>query len=480
MNMRLRLTLFNTFLLTTALIAFGVAVFYFLRTALLSEIDASLEATALQIQEEMRADLLGETPVLLPPDDLDFVHPAMIYVMIIDEQGQIVARSGNIEALTDVPLDYEAPYPKIHYNTVVHANDLPLRVVTAPIFIDNDELAAPIGYLQVARVFDSYRVLEQLRLVLFLTGLAIFCAALFLGAWLTNNMVKPLDTIAAVALQITHADDLSRRLPDMGRSDEIGRLTLVLNRTLERVERLFRVQRRFLADISHELRTPLTTIRGHVDLMRHMGGMADPETLDIIEDEVSRMTRLVEDLMLLARADAGGLPIQKNPVALDTVFLDVYRRMSSVRRGVELVLGEVDQVCVLGDAERLRQMLINLVDNAIKYTPADGRVTMALSQLNGAAQIVIADTGVGIAKQDLPLIFERFYRVDKARCREQGGSGLGLSIVRWVVEAHGGKIDVESEVGEGTVFTISLPALDVGNGRLAERAEQTARLTREA
>jgi signal transduction histidine kinase len=247
-------------------------------------------------------------------------------------------------------------------------------------------------------------------------------------------------------------------LPDPGRRDEIGNLTMVLNRNLERLERLFHARQRFLADVSHELRTPLTTIRGNVDLMRRIGE-ADPEILDVVQEELERMTRLVGDLMLLARADTGGLPIQRQSVELDTLFLDVYRQVRSIDHDVQITVEEVDQVGVLGDSDRLKQLILNLVDNAIKYTPPGGKVMMSLSKEDGRSELVVKDTGIGIPAEDLPHIFDRFYRVDKARTRVQGGSGLGLSIAKWIVEAHNGRIEVESEVGKGTTFRVYLPVL---------------------
>jgi signal transduction histidine kinase len=241
---------------------------------------------------------------------------------------------------------------------------------------------------------------------------------------------------------------------------------MVLNQTLERLERLFHGRQRFLADVSHELRTPLTTIRGNVDLMRRMGE-ADPEALDVVQDELQRMTRLVDDLLLLARADTGSLPIQRKPVELDTVFLDIYRQVRSLDQPVDIVLREVDQAYVLGDEDRLRQLILNLIDNAIKYTPPGGNVGLSLSKSNGIVEIEVTDTGVGISFEDLPRVFDRFYRVDKARSRNLGGSGLGLSIARWIAQAHGGDIRVESREGEGSKFTISLPILPDNEAYLA-------------
>jgi two-component system OmpR family sensor kinase len=221
---------------------------------------------------------------------------------------------------------------------------------------------------------------------------------------------------------------------------------------------LFHARQRFLADVSHELRTPLTTIRGNVDLIRRMGE-ADDETMDVVQDELMRMTRLVDDLLLLARADTGGLPIQQQPVELDGIFLDVYRQVKSIEKDVRVELKEVDQVCVLGDQDRLKQLILNLVDNAMKYTPPGGKVSLSLAKANGIAEIAVADTGIGIPAEDLPRVFDRFYRVDKARSRNMGGSGLGLSIAYWIAQAHGGNITVSSAVGEGTEFRITLPTI---------------------
>jgi signal transduction histidine kinase len=248
---------------------------------------------------------------------------------------------------------------------------------------------------------------------------------------------------------------LDKRISQVGPQDEVGRLAKTFNIMLDRLEELFRAQQRFIADISHELRTPLTTIRGNVDLMRRMKS-EDDESLNAIQAESDRMTRMVGDLLLLAQADAGQT-IRRERVELDTLLLEVYRQMRLMAEGIQLSIGEEDQAIVMGDADRLKQLLLNLVDNACKYTPKGGQVVLGLRCAEGWAQLSVADTGLGIPAQDLPHIFERFYRVDKARSRVAGGTGLGLSIVQWIAQAHGGKIDVQSEPGQGTTFTVHLP-----------------------
>jgi two-component system, OmpR family, sensor kinase len=459
LSIRFYFTVLNTAILLVVLILFVSAVYIVSGAMLLSEVDMGLEETAFELQSEIRAYRAdnGREAQLVPPENLHLFETTTTFVAVLDAHGDPVAVSGHVVNVADLFVAPNGLNHELHFHTVTQ-DQIFLRVLTVPLFFGHD--LQPIGYLQVGRSLERYMdLLTRLRLLLVFTGLGTVSVSLFATALLTHRLLKPLDEIAAVALQITRAGDLSRRLPDPGRNDEIGRLTFVLNQTLERLERLFQLQQRFLADVSHELRTPLTTIRGNVDLMRRMG-MADPETLAVIQDEVGRMTRLVDDLMLLARADAGGLPIQRQVVELDTIFLDIFRQVSALDPPIEVTLQEIDQVRVWGDGDRLRQLLLNLVDNAIKYTPAGGQVALSLSQEGGQARIEIADTGVGIAEEDLHLIFERFYRVDKSRGRVQGGSGLGLSIAKWVAEAHGGNIKVVSKVGGGTTFTVLLPLMN--------------------
>jgi signal transduction histidine kinase len=473
LSIKFRLIVLYTLILVFVFVLFGSAVYLISKATLLNEVDRGLNETAVQLRERTEAFVMGNVAVLsLPAEELDVFQTATNFFVILDTRGEILTKSQNLGDY-DTVLDPDGHQEKVLYGTVVH-NNQSLRVLTEPLYVEGEDGRRLVGYLQVARLLENEAVLDQLQFILLLTGLAAVGLSLILGALLTHQLLKPLDDITAVALKITRTDDLSRRLPDSGRRDEIGRLTMVLNQTLERLERLFHARQRFLADVSHELRTPLTTIRGNVDLIRRMGE-ADPETMDVVEDELLRMTRLVDDLLLLARADTGGLPIQQKPVELDSVFLDVYRQVGSLDQGVVVELLEVDQVCVLGDQDRLKQLILNLVDNALKYTPAGGKVTMSLSKSNGMAQILITDTGIGIPDEDLPRIFDRFYRVDKARSRNLGGSGLGLSIAYWIAQAHRGDIEVTSEMGEGSVFRITLPVVTTSQQRAAVLPDLAAR-----
>jgi signal transduction histidine kinase len=232
---------------------------------------------------------------------------------------------------------------------------------------------------------------------------------------------------------------------------------------LERLDRLFQAQQRLGADVSHELRTPLTTIRGNVDLLRR-GAADDPEeraaALDTIQAETDRMNRLVADLLLLAQAEAG-MRLEKQPVELDTLILQVYRQaqlMSATRfpsgERVAIHLGHEDQASVEGDPDRLKQLLLNLIDNALKYTSPGGHITLSLYRDEDWVRVSVADTGIGIPSDALPHIFDRFFRAQR---EGRKGAGLGLSIARWIAEAHDGRLSVESQVGRGTTFTLWLP-----------------------
>ena len=221
-------------------------------------------------------------------------------------------------------------------------------------------------------------------------------------------------------------------------------------------------QRQFVAAASHELRAPLTVVLANLELLQNGArlGMSESERTQAIDEahaEATRMARLVADLLLLARADAG-VPLRKESVELDRVLLSVIGDARHLARGQRLAFADFEPVMVQGDEDRLKQLMLILVDNAIKYTAAGGRVDVSLRRTGGEVAIDVRDTGVGIAPSDLPRVFERFYRADPSRSRNAGGSGLGLSIARWIVEEHGGTVDLTSAPGHGTTASVRLPS----------------------
>jgi len=334
-----------------------------------------------------------------------------------------------------------------------------LRVISVPLLLNTQ----PVGVLQVGTSLAPIdNTQDTLISVLMITMVSAIGIALVLGGLVIRNALKPLVIAKDTAVQISNADDLSRRIPykDMGvETDEIGELIKAFNQTLGRLEKLFSAQRRFMADVSHELRTPLTVINGNVGLMRRMR-QCDEESLESIETEVERLTRLVGDLLLLAQAESGKIPLDIKPIELDALLLEVYQQLRILAgERVNVNLADIDQIKVMGDRDRLKQVIINLGANAINYSYNGGVVKVGLSKTQGQARLVVTDQGAGIPPEDLPHIFERFYRGEKSRTRNQEGSsfGLGLSIAYWIVKAHGGRIEVSSTPGEGSSFCVWLP-----------------------
>jgi heavy metal sensor kinase len=470
-TLRLRLTLWYSAVLAAIIALFGVVVYGLTAFFLVRQIDDNLSATAQEIinTSQLRR-VLDVQFLVIPQEEVDRFGASSTYVQVWRADGTWVANSENLTMRQ--PLDRNALTREDGSRRDMIIDGSHMRVVTEPITIGDGQV---LGYVQAAQSLSQVDLAKSALLVVLVSG---GVAAVMLAAgvgWLSaNRALRPLDTITQTAAQISRADDLSRRIPLEGlANDEVGRLAQAFNDTLERLERLFNAQRRFLADVSHELRTPLTTIRGNVDLLRRMGG-ADTDSLDAIQSEAERMSRLVYDLLLLAQSDAGTLPMAREPVELDTLLLEVFREAQVLAGGVQLGIGDIDQAVVLGDRDRLKQLLLNLVSNALKYTPEGERVTLGLTRPAADwARVVVSDTGAGIPPDELPHIFERFYRVDKARARAQGGAGLGLAIAQRIAHIHGGRIEAASDgaTGRGSTFSVWLPLAP--HKRLADSARLT-------
>jgi heavy metal sensor kinase len=277
---------------------------------------------------------------------------------------------------------------------------------------------------------------------------------------LARKALAPMQQLRRSTREIT-ADRLDRRLPVFNPDDEVGGLALTINEMIGRLERSFAEIRRFTADASHELRTPLTAIRTETEVaLRAEPGAVDPQVLlSSILEECDRLARLTDQLLALSREDVGvGVQVSER-LDLSALVSGVAENMNVLAEARSLTLRSDSDgaVFIRGDEVRLRQVFYNLIDNAIKYTPPGGTVHVRVAASANAAVVTVRDTGIGIAPQHLPHVFERFYRVDKARSREQGGTGLGLSISQSIVTAHGGKIELTSAPGRGTVFTVSIP-----------------------
>jgi len=301
------------------------------------------------------------------------------------------------------------------------------------------------------------------------TIIAIFPLVLLLSAgvayWIAGSAFRPVDDLINEVEAITDGRSLHRRLPADTSNDELSRLGGTVNAMLERLESSFGALRRFTADASHELKTPLTVLRADVERAMHPTTTRAERMVALEEalQETARMADLVDSLLTLARADEGRFDIYRVPIELEPLVREVYETavILGEHAGLTLALPTLENAVVMGDRTRLRQLLLNLITNAIKYTPRGGRVELSVTRrAHDEIAIAVRDTGIGISAAEIGHVFERFWRADRARSRasERGGFGLGLSIAQWIVQAHGGTITVQSRLGRGSIFTVVLPA----------------------
>ena len=449
MSLRLRLNLLYITLLGGAILLFGALVYWLVSLVLIQQVDSGLVTSSNQLIGMLRVNTLNQFD---PRSISNFQNTDNLLFQVWGNDRKLqIARPASLQS----PLDEVGRQSgQVTYRNSTVSN-VHLRVLSIPLETER----GPAGVLQMA---VNLQLLDIVQTTLATILIVLAMAAMLLSglaAWvMTGRALAPLSGVTQVATQITHADDLSRRIPLPNRSDdEVSELIEAFNATLERLEQLFNMQRRFLADVSHELRTPLTVIKGNVGLVRKLG--PDEESLSSIENEVDRLTRMVGDLLLLAQAEAGAVPFDMSVIELDSILFEVFQQMHVLAsERVKLNLTGIDQIQVNGDRDRLKQVMLNLVGNAIQYTPGGGQVNISLERVENRACFKVSDNGPGIPDQDLPHIFERFYRGEKSRTRNKtGGFGLGLSIAYWIVRSHGGTIDVESQEGKGTTFITWLP-----------------------
>lgn len=453
MTIRLRLTLLYSGLLIAMLALFGIAVFGILDQTLRSQTDEDLVEV---LDDTERIIIANRTPEGdfeasdLPQESFQAIDSVYIQLWLPEEEKLInLSRS-----LGDYAHHLDAA--AVGNDDVVYSNvnvdDIDLRVATRRIEVDDETIA----YLQVASSLESINdATHNLAIIIGLLGAIAVLLSVLIGTWMARHALAPINSINTTAQHIVAADDLKRRVPYEG-NDELGALTSTINNMLERLDGLFTSQQQFVSDVSHELRTPLTALQGHVEIIQRFG--YDEESMTAIARSTERMVHLVEDLMFLANADIGRLHPVKMPIDLDTLLLEVYNYAKSLGNGsVNMELKVLDHLSVDGDPQLLKNLLKHLVTNAITYTDSGDAITLQLKQHGQWIDIVVQDSGIGIAQEDISHIFDRFYRVDKARSRERGGSGLGLSIAMWIVKAHGGQLLVTSDIGRGTTFTVRLP-----------------------
>ncbi len=465
LSIRVRLTLLYAILLGFGLIVFGWFLYFTLSRSLIDATDTKIKAVA----EIISRTALSPSSALGLPDDFDYILDRFFgiktsgkFIQIVDQTGKVGARSSSLKDFK-IPLSSEAFHNalqgKITYETINIIGRYPIRIITYPV-MNRGKLA---NLIQVGTSIENIKdTLDSLLYILYLgIPLAVILASL-LGWLIANRALRPVDEITRTARRIG-AENLSERLVVNGPKDEIGRLVETFNEMISRLEVSFNKIKQFTSDASHELRTPLTILKGETEIALKTEDTVEglKEVLASNLEEVNRMSRIVNDLLMLSRIDRGAERFVMEEVNLEDIVTEKFEQARTLARdkGIEVTLANSTRVAVRGDPVKLRQLILNLLDNAIKYTPEGGMVTISLDKANGNAVLVVSDTGIGINKDALPHIFDRFYRVDKARSRDLGGSGLGLSICKAIVTAHNGDIEVTSRQGKGTTFTVTIPAL---------------------
>lgn len=467
MTLRCRLTLWYTAVLALTLLFFGGLTYALLFHYLTREVDYSLTRKAGEVVRLIKVGsrFLRQQGIVLP--DVNAFSSPDTFLQVVDLEGEIVARSRNLGSQF-LPVNEDtlslALKGAAFFETKQVGNEV-LRLYNLPLYLGDQ----PVGLLQVGRLLHPIvGMLNGLRQILLVLGTLVLVIAASLGYFLARAALSPIDRMAQIAGEISEGRDLARRLPYKGPMDEVGRLAATFNAMLARLqsaylrlEEAYAAQRRFVADVSHELRTPLTTIRGNIELLQHMaaaGTPLEPEALADIASEAERMSRLLNNFLTLARADAG-FTLEREPLDIGKLLQEVARQAPFLGRAsfTSSGLTELEGTLVLGNQDFLKQLFLILLDNAFKYTPPEGSVTLRSALHDKTITITVTDTGMGISPEDLPHIFERFYRGEYSR--RYGGTGLGLAIARWIAEQHGGKIEVTSQPGQGSTFTVYLPKL---------------------
>ncbi len=486
-SIRAKLILWYFFVLLTTLGGFGVIAFMYSSQRLYENLDRSLVTEAGWVKNFLEhkhakgkriAPKRIPTPAAVPdsgraaPDSAEtndilwneiYAHalsnPKRTLIEVINRHwGSIEYRSfsalrdDSLMALAESLMYSQARPDSVIVKTIHDQDGDELRVAATM----TKELAIFVAY-PLADLTDALGNLYSIFLILIPAALAVSVG----GGWfLAYKSLKPVDMVTKTAHQIT-VKNLNQRIPERKVDDEIGRLVSTFNEMIARLGQSFEQIKQFSLDASHELRTPLTIMRGEVELC--LRGEKDPEEYRRVLvsnlEELIRISSIVDDLLTMSKADFSAQEVYYEEVHLKDLLKELHEdsEIMAMKKhiGVELRLNE--DVIVIGDRHRLHQLFLNLLDNAIKYTPENGRVSVASERQNGFVRVQIEDTGVGIPRADLGRVFDRFYRVDKARTREMGGSGLGLSIVKWIAELHRGRIEVTSEVGKGSKFTVFLP-----------------------
>ncbi len=372
------------------------------------------------------------------------------YFVVFDSSGNANIDSQILPELVNLPIESE----KVRYITI---NDTYWAVYDESMKIDGEIL----GWVRVSRSMESLiNTLNNLKLIIFISIPLYIIFASLGGLFLADRALRPIDDITKTAGQISKGD-LKQRLKKPRAKDEVGRLVVTFNEMLDKLESFIKKERRFTSDVSHELRTPLAVISAEAEqlLAAFPRKSAYTDSLEKIIRESKKMSYIVSQLLMLYRSEEGKYELSLEVLDLNVIgeeTINEYRDIA-IERGINIDFKSEEKIMIKADQTLITRLIVNLIDNAIRYSKKNGKITFSLLKENDDAVIEVTDDGIGISEEDLPCIFDRFYQADKSR--GTGGSGLGLSIVKWIVDAHKGSIEVESKVSHGSKFTVKLPLM---------------------
>ena len=478
-SLRFKLTLWYVLILGILLISFSSFLYFTLSKSLYRDVDNKLTSLAELIASESVSPLskFGFGNIDQALEASMNLKPIGKFIQVLDESGKIGRKSDNLRNV-QLPISLtalkNASKGLITFETNRSFENAPLRIITFPV-IENNHITKIV---QIASSLEDVEdALNTLFIILMITVPFALMVASLGGQFLANKALKPVDKITQTARMIT-SQNLNQRIEPPKVKDEISRLIETFNEMISRLDQSFRQIKQFSTDASHELKTPLTILKGEVEvtLRKERTSHEYEQTLKSNLEEINRMSQIVDDLLLLSKADIGEIRLNKEVINLTEILNEVVAQMNILAQSKTLLIetsNHHEDIHIFGDGLRIRELFLNLIENGIKYTEEGGSIHITFSKdtpLHDKSQsgwterkqarfvkIIVSDTGIGIAKEDRERIFDRFFRVDKARSREQGGSGLGLSICKWIVEAHQGEIKVESEVGKGSSFIVKLP-----------------------
>ena len=464
LTLRSRLTIVYTAVFGLLLTLIGIVAYRVLQYQLDNDVTANLLQLTTGLHGYLRFN--GGLPVVLfdatDPAESAFVEEATRYYQVFDvETGRLLGQS---DAMRPLGLEFTPSEISAFRNQLVMQD---VQTDYGRIRLSNSIVTPDNGRIYLLQVGVSLApldtVLQRFLVLLFIGIPASLAAGILAGRSTARIALQPLTDLAVAARRIDVAG-LERRVPVRGTSDELDTVALAFNETLERLEHAVGEMRQFSTALAHELRTPLAALRGEIEMAMREPDVAPAGVRRMAGqlDEIDKLKRLIDQILTLARAEAGEIVLARSRVDLGVLATRVVDQIELVAqaKSVALHLDRADAAAVQGDEQWLTRLILNLLDNAIKFTPEGGRIAVAVSREDGFARLAVQDTGAGIPADALPHLFDRFFRADPARPPDVEGAGLGLSLVKWIVDQHHGRIDVDSQPGRGSTFTVRLPGLD--------------------